>query len=137
MKKIYFMYILLCTFLISPNSHSSNTKEKLPVKKSDSGTYYVNSSTDPGWSYTCTDGIEVELLSVGLKNNIPASIDIPDTDIVERIVVEIVYKGNNPGETIEIEDADGNLYPATREVPSGGSSSVWYYRTEMPVTSVN
>jgi hypothetical protein len=135
MKKIYFMYILLCAFLISPNSHSSNTKEKLPVKKSESGNYYVSSTTDPGWSYTCTDGIEVELLSVGLKNNIPASIDISDLEIVDRIVVEIVYKGNNPGETIEIEDADGNSYPATRVVPSGGSSSVWYYRTEMPITS--
>ncbi|MDX5584143.1 MAG: hypothetical protein QNK20_04335, partial [Aureibaculum sp.] len=135
MKKIYFMYILLCAFLISPNSRSSNIKEKLPVKKSDSGNYYVSSSTDPGWSYTCTDGIEVELLSVGLKNNIPASIDIPDLEIVDRIVVEIVYKGNNPGETIEIEDADGNSYPATRMVPAGGSPSVWYYRTEMPITS--
>ena len=128
------MYILLCAFLISPNSHSSNTKEKLPVKKSESGNYYVSSSTDPGWSYTCTDGIEVELLSVGLKNNIPASIDISDLEIVERIVVEIVYKGNNPGETIEIEDADGNSYTATRMVPAGGLS-VWYYRTEMPITS--
>ena len=129
------MCIVLCAFLISPNSHSSNKIEKLPVKKTSTGEYFVNSTTDPGWSYTCKDGIEVELLSVGLKNNIPASIAIADLGIVERIVVEIVYKGNNPGETIEIEDAEGNLYTANREVPSGGSSSVWYYRTEMPATS--
>jgi hypothetical protein len=93
------------------------------------------STTDPGWSYTCDDGIEVELLSLGLKNNVPASLNIQDTDNVERLVVEIVYKGNNPGSTIEVQDADGNSYIANREVPIGGSTHVWYYRVELPATS--
>jgi len=129
------MCILLCAFLISPNSHAFNKTKKLPLKKSENGDFYVNSTTDPTWSYTCNDGVEVELLSVGLNNNVPASIDFPDLESLFRIVVEIVYKGNNPGETIDIEDADGNIYTANREIPSGGSSSVWYYRAEIPVTS--
>ncbi len=93
------------------------------------------SATDPGWSYTCDDGIEVELLSLGLKNSVPASINISDVQDVTRVVVEIVYKGKNPGNTIDIKDADGNSYTANREVPVGGSSNVWYYRVDLPATT--
>lgn len=135
MNKIYFLCLLCCTFLISPNSNALNDGEILPIHKSEAGTSYVSSTTDPSWSYTCKDGVEVELLSLGLKNNVPATLTIPDTENIIRIVVEIVYKGNNPGQTIEIEDAEGNLYTASREVPSGGSSNVWYYRTELPATA--
>ena len=74
-------------------------------------------------------------MSLGIKNNVPASLTIPNSENVDRIVVEIVYKGRNPGSTITIQDADGNSYTANREVPSGGSSNVWYYRTEVPATS--
>jgi len=93
------------------------------------------SATDPGWSYTCDDGIEVELLSLGMKNSVPASINIADVQDVTRIVVEIVYKGKNPGNTIEIKDAEGNSYTANKEVPVGGSSNVWYYRVDLPATT--
>lgn len=127
--------MLICALLMFSPIYASPKNEKLDVKKSNSNHYYVNSVSDTGWSYTCKDGIEVELLSLGLKNNVPASLTIPNVDNVDHIVVEIVYKGNNPGATIEIEDADGNTYTANREVPAGGSSSVWYYRTELPATA--
>lgn len=135
MKKSYLLQALLFVLFLShlavfSNEYIKPTSEKIEVK---SNTFL--SSTDPSWSYTCDDGIEVELLSLGLKNNVPASLSIPNLDNVERIIVEIVYKRKNPGSTIEIEDADGNLYTATRQVPTGGSSSVWYYRTELPATA--
>ncbi|MDH5414890.1 MAG: hypothetical protein OEW87_12185, partial [Flavobacteriaceae bacterium] len=138
MKKSYLLQTLLFAIFLMYSSIYSNEDRNAPSNRiiDLDATNSFTSSTDPGWSYTCKDGIEVELISLGLKNNIPASIDISgsEEDIV-RIVVEIVYKGNNPGETIEIQDADGNSYTANREVPSGGSSNVWYYRTELPVTS--
>ena len=136
MRKSYFFTLVLCTiFLCIPKSFAS-AKEKIPIKKDvNTNTSYITSMTDPGWSYTCKDGIEVELVSSGLKNNIPLSLSIDNVENIDRIVVEIVYKGKNPGETIEIQDADGNSYTANREVPSGGSSNVWYYRTELPATS--
>jgi len=138
MKKSYLLQTLLFAIFLMYSSIYSNEEKNAPSNRilDLDATNSFTSSTDPGWSYTCKDGIEVELISLGLKNNIPASIDISgDEEEIVRIVVEIVYKGNNPGETIEIQDADGNSYTANREVPSGGSSSVWYYRTELPVTS--
>lgn len=107
--------------------------KKLPVEEN-----AVTSVTDPGWSYTCQDGVEVDLMSIGLKNNVPATLDINDTEGIRRIVVEIVYKGNNPGKTIEVTDHLGKVYSAERHSPKGGSSNVWYYRTEVnPTTAIS
>ncbi|QCX38857.1 hypothetical protein FF125_10575 [Aureibaculum algae] len=135
MKKNYLTELFVLVLLLSQLTAFANeglivTSKEVPIK---SNTF--TSTTDPGWSYTCDDGIEVELLSLGLKNNVPVSLSIGDTKDIERVVVEIVYKGNNPGSTIEIEDADGNKYTASRVVPTGGSTNVWYYRTELPATS--
>ena len=136
MRKSYFSILVLCTVLCFGFKSFADSKNKIPVKKDKAtNTAYITSVTDPGWSYTCKDGIEVDLVSAGLKNNIPMSLPIDDLATIDRIVVEIVYKGNNPGETITVQDADGNSYTATREVPSGGSSNVWYYRSELPATS--
>lgn len=130
--------MLFVLLLIHVNGYATNDNADLTSKKIAPTSNTFTSLTDPGWSYTCKDGIEVELLSLGLKNNVPASISIPDVESLDHIVVEIVYKGNNPGNSIEIQDDSGNSYTAVREVPTGGSSNVWYYRTEMPATaSVN
>jgi len=129
------MFVLLL-FQFTGYAKDGNINPSLKKIELSSNTFV--SVTDPGWFYSCDDGIEVELLSLGLKNNVPATIAIPDTESLDHIVVEIVYKGNNPGSTIEINDAEGNSYTAHREIPSGGSSNVWYYRTELPATaSVN
>jgi len=135
MKKNYvFKTLTIAMFFISLTAFSKEGKppasEIIPVNSN-----AVASATDPSWSYTCEDGIEVELLSLGLKNNVPATINVSNLNEVERVVVEIVYKGNNPGATIEIQDASGNSYTADRVVPQGGSSNVWYYRTELPATA--
>jgi len=134
MKKSYLICALIGTFFINSPTHADPLKDKLEVKTTNNVSY-VTSVSNPGWSYTCQDGIDVELIGQGIKNNVPTSIPIPNSENVERIVVEIVYKGQNPGSTITIEDADGNSYTANREVPAGGSSNVWYYRTELPATA--
>ncbi len=130
LSQIVLFALFLTQFTVYSKEGVKPTSEKIAVESN-----AFTSTTDPGWSYTCDDGIEVELLSLGLKNNVPALLNIQDTDNVDRLVVEIVYKGNNPGSTIEIFDASGNSYTANREVPSGGSSNVWYYRTELPATA--
>ncbi len=134
MKKSYLLCALICTYLISSPTYADPIKEKLEVKKSNNSSY-VTSVSNTGWSYTCKDGIDVELLSLGIKNNVPASLAIVNSENVDHIIVEIVYKGQNPGSTITILDNEGNSYTANREVPAGGSSNVWYYRTELPATS--
>jgi len=135
MKNKYVLQVVMFVLFLSQFTAFSKdgvlpASEKIAITSNS-----FTSGTDPGWSYTCDDGIEVELLSLGLKNNVPASLSFQDTQDVVRMVVEIVYKGNNPGSTIEIQDADGNSYTANRVVPSGGSSNVWYYRFELPTTT--
>ena len=122
--------LFLSQFTVFSKEGIEPTSEKIAVKSNS-----FTSNSDPGWSYTCDDGIEVELMSLGLKNNVPATLTIQETQDVVRMAVEIVYKGNNPGSSIEIQDAAGNSYTANREVPTGGSSNVWYYRTEIPATT--
>ena len=134
MRKNYFVCIFLYAFLINPLAHAFTKKEALPLKKEQNGSYYVKSATDPDWYYTCKDGIEVELLSQGLKNNVPSTLAIPDIETIDRVVVEIVYKTKNPGSSIQIEDDQGNVYTAERASPAG-RNDVWYYRTELPPTT--
>ncbi len=134
MKKKYFLQALIIVLLLNHLVAFSKVDIRPTIEKVDVKSNTFKSTTDPGWSYTCDDGIEVDLLSLGLKNNVPASLSIPDIQGVVRMVVEIVYKGNNPGSTIEIYDAAGNSYTANREIPSGGSPNVWYYRIELPAT---
>jgi len=126
---------MFALILIQFNGYAKEGNSNPSSKKIALNSNTFTSLTDPGWSYSCDDSIEVELMSLGLKNNVPASLEINDGESIDHVVVEIVYKGNNPGSTIEIQDGNGNSYTANREVPTGGSSSVWYYRTEMPATS--
>ncbi len=129
---------LLLLLLLSLNLHAFNNGITPAVKKLQVENNTVSSTTDPGWSYTCQDGVEVDLMSIGLKNNVPATLNINDTEGIRRIVVEIVYKGNNPGQTIELEDHMGKVYKAERHSPKGGGSNVWYYRTEVdPTTAIH
>ncbi|MCB0473820.1 MAG: hypothetical protein KDC56_12240, partial [Flavobacteriaceae bacterium] len=133
MKSNYFLRLFLYALILNPFAYIFS-KNSLPVKKSSGENYYVSSVTDPDWSYTCQDGIEVELLAQGLKCSVPSTITLSDTETIQRIVVEIVYKTENPGETIQISDAEGNLYTADR-VRLASNYDVWYYRTEIPATA--
>ena len=95
MKKSYLICALIGTFLINSPTFADPLKEKLEVKRSNN-TSYVTSVSNTGWSYTCKDGIDVELLSQGIKNNVPASIAIPNSQNVERIVVENCLQRSKP-----------------------------------------
>jgi hypothetical protein len=53
---------------------------------------------------------------------------IPNPSNVYQYAVEIVYKDNNPGATLQFTDALGTSHTLERSVPVGSSSSVWVYR---------
>ncbi|MCK0132546.1 hypothetical protein MWU59_13635 [Flavobacteriaceae bacterium F08102] len=135
-QKYNLRMIFFALVLVSPTLFANNAISSEPVvKKIEIESNSFTSATDSGWSYTCKDGIEVDLMSLGLKNNVPASIDLSNTEGIDRVVVEVVYKGQNPGSSVEIEDGSGQKYTANRVAPTGGSSDVWYYRAELPATS--
>ena len=79
MRKSYFYALVLCTmFVFNPSTFAADS-DKIPIKRDKAtNTSYITSLTDPGWSYTCKDGIEVDLVSSGLKNNVPMTLPIDD-----------------------------------------------------------
>lgn len=89
------------------------------------------------WQFDCTsgDGQYVETVGMGIKNQVPATLNFSDINSITQVVVEVVYQGGNPGNTITIYDADGMAYIAFRETPVEGSSNIYMYRTNMPATS--
>ncbi len=83
--------------------------------------------------FSCGDGKDVELNFVGINNDIPNSLTLAEVDDIESIIVEVVYKGDNPGSSITVEDSDGNSYTANRQ--SIGSNA-YVYRTTLPPTGL-
>ncbi len=81
---------------------------------------------------SCEEGRDVELNFVGINNAVPNSLAISDLPTVESIIVEVIYKGGNPGSSITVEDADGNSYTANRQ---DVGSNAYVYRTTLPPTS--
>ena len=81
---------------------------------------------------SCEDGRDVEFNFVGINNDVPNTLNIADDANIESIIVEVVYKGGNPGSSITVEDADNNSYSASRQ--SVGSNA-YVYRTTLPATS--
>ena len=87
------------------------------------------------WDYICDEGKIVEIVGIGIKNDVPAILDFDNPENIDQVYVEVIYKGNNPGQTITIFDALGVPYLALRERPGGNSSNVYVYRTGLPSTS--
>ncbi|GIV30874.1 MAG: hypothetical protein KatS3mg029_0225 [Saprospiraceae bacterium] len=80
----------------------------------------------------CGENRSIEMLFEGLQNAVPKTLAISDEGTIDSIIVEIVYKSNNPGASILIFDQNNNPYTAAR-VPVG--SNAWVYRTTLPATS--
>lgn len=89
-----------------------------------SGSGDINGTTNCGvdiiedWSYGCEDGKSVEIIGEGIKNNVPNTLSFSDANEIDHVVIEVVYKGCNPGGSIYISDATGNQYQAFQETPS-------------------
>jgi hypothetical protein len=86
--------------------------------------------TDPpeDETFACGDDMQVELIGVGANCDEVTTVGITNSGNVTKYAVEIVYKGDNPGSSVIIEEADGDLFSLDRIQPSGTSSNVWVYR---------
>ena len=92
-----------------------------------------NPITEPESS--CVDGTEIELFSTGLKNDIPKTLTLTDPSNIDSVLVEIVYKSNNVGATLEVEDENGNLYTANR-ISVGVNAYVYSVKIPNSVSSI-
>ena len=93
----------------------------------------TNCAADP-WNFSCASGKDVDIIGKGIKGKSFNAINFANSGEIYKIVVEVVYKGGNPGASINIADASGNSYTAYRKSVAG-SSGAWVYRAILPSTS--
>ena len=84
------------------------------------------------WDFDCNSGKKVEIVGEGIKNDVPHTLNFDNSSNIYKTVVEVVYKGGNPGSQLVIFDNEGNPFSAYREAVPGSSSNVWVYRATMP-----
>jgi uncharacterized repeat protein (TIGR01451 family) len=84
---------------------------------------------DDSFAYDCDDGVLINDYGVGANcSSTPdASVSIPNTSNVFQVVVEVVYKGTNPGSSIAIT-AGGQVFSLAKVSVSGTSTNVHVYR---------
>ena len=80
----------------------------------------------------CGENRTIEQVWEGLKNEVPKTLQLGATTYMDSVVVEIVYKTNNPGSSILVYDDNNNNYTAPR-TPVG--SGAYVYRTTLPPTT--
>ena len=81
-----------------------------------------------GWNFECGDDKIVDEIGYNANCQNQTIAVINDPASVYQYVVEIVYKGDNPGQTLDVVDAGGTTHTLVRSVPVGGSSNIWVYR---------
>lgn len=81
---------------------------------------------------SCGDFADVDIICTGLKNDVPSTITIPNTDGLDSVKVEVIYKGNIPGITISVEDDQGTSYYASGV---DMASNARLYSFDLPPTS--
>ena len=87
------------------------------------------------WFFECGDGKTVDIYGKSIKDLNSSTLLIPNSNSVYQTVVELVYKGSNPGNSTTLKDNNNNTYTAYRISPVGASSNVWVYRALLPKVS--
>jgi len=83
--------------------------------------------------YDCEDGVEIEMFFTGIQNEIPKTLSFNNVGAVDSVLVEIVYKGSNPGNTIYVQDDSGNSYANVSKEQIGWNAHI--YTFELPSTT--
>ena len=91
-------------------------------------TNYLEGSECAGNTSTsnCDAGVSMDYYGASCTND-ALSLDIPDSGNVNETIIEVVYKGCDPGSSITLNSSIGNI-TLSEVVVSGGSSSVYLYR---------
>ncbi|MEM6877639.1 MAG: GEVED domain-containing protein, partial [Bacteroidota bacterium] len=93
------------------------------------------------FAFDCDDGTFIDIYESNIEcDDDPQAITmIPSSSNVFQVVVEVVYKNANPGNSIIVEASNGNSYVLTKVTVPGNSSNVRVYRGLIPtgVSSVS
>lgn len=93
--------------------------------------YIVNVEACSELEINCTEGRTIETYYTGLNYAVPKTMNFTDLDNIDSIIVQIVYENNSPGNSIQIQDAGGNVYTLFRKI----FSDIDLYETTIPPTS--
>ncbi len=119
-------------------TNASNTGDSEVGVTIDDFTIYAEDCTScpsDDWYFECGDSKKVDIYGKSIKDQAPATLVIPNSNSVYQVVAEVVYKGQNPGNSITLTDNANNSYLAYRISPVGASSNVWVYRATLPQVS--
>lgn len=96
----------------------------------------------PDYFVTPAEGKRVDLIYRGLKLLLPARVDIPNPENVEKVYIEVVYKGNLPGRSLHsaiqarLEDgSEVTLTPKLVKGDWGSSDGVGVFYAEVGKTN--
>lgn len=82
------------------------------------------------YAFGCEDGVVVD--EYGSGANCAAThhsqVSVPDPSNVYQVIAEVVYKNQNPGNTITVTSSTGQSYTLNRVTVSGVSSNVYVFR---------
>ncbi|MBW2938861.1 tandem-95 repeat protein, partial [Aureisphaera sp. CAU 1614] len=94
------------------------------------GNDFVDGADTPdGWNFICGDDKLVDEYGYNANCNTTTVATIPNPlNNIYEYVVEIVYKGSNPGQTLQFTDSNNVSHTLVRSVPVGTSSNIWVYR---------
>jgi uncharacterized repeat protein (TIGR01451 family)/gliding motility-associated-like protein len=85
--------------------------------------------TPDGWNFECGDDKVVDEYGYNANCNETTVANVPNPlNDIYQYVVEIVYKGSNPGQSLQFTDSSNNAHTLYRSVPVGSSSNIWVYR---------
>ncbi|MAL60643.1 MAG: hypothetical protein CMC14_11400, partial [Flavobacteriaceae bacterium] len=91
-------------------------------------TLYISCEID-GWEFECGDDKLVDEYGYNANCNTTTVATIPNPlNNIYEYVVEMVYKGSNPGQTLQFTDSNNVTHTLVRSVPVGTSSNIWVYR---------
>ncbi|MAP54255.1 MAG: hypothetical protein CL605_05075, partial [Altibacter sp.] len=88
----------------------------------------VASMTNDTWLFECGEDKRVDEYGFNANCNETTTATIPNSGSVYQYAVEIVYKGGNPGSSIQVKDSNNVNHTLQRSVPFGSSSNIWVYR---------
>ncbi|MEM1119627.1 MAG: choice-of-anchor A family protein, partial [Bacteroidota bacterium] len=119
MPTTYYVYALL-------NNTPSDLANCAPFLE-----YVVNVEACSELEINCTEGRTIQTYYTGLNYAVPKTMHFTDVANMDSIIVQIVYEDRSAGNSINIQDAAGNVYTLNRQI----YSDIHLYEITIPPTS--
>ncbi|RMF30988.1 MAG: hypothetical protein D6765_02425, partial [Bacteroidetes bacterium] len=91
---------------------------------------------EDGWQFGCDAGTCVEIVGMGIKNNVPATLSITDTAAVNQVIVEATYDGGSGAPTqVTFSSSAGETVTVGMQLFENSSSDRYFRAVMSPAAS--